>query len=97
LQVPIRRDGVLKCFFKFLKQELDLSYFISKDLNGIKTVWYLTLILAILLTVYKKENKLKDYKIPKLKFSQEIEYNETDNKNVWMGSFKNTLNWSYEH
>lgn len=64
----------IEVFFKFLKQELNLSHLISRDLNGIKTVLYITLILAILLTVYKKENKLKGYKIPKLKFSQEIEY-----------------------
>lgn len=29
--------------------------------------------MAILLTVYKKMNKLKGYKIPKLKFAQELE------------------------
>ena len=31
------------------------------------------LITAILLTVYKKENNLKGYKIPKLKFVNELE------------------------
>jgi hypothetical protein len=31
------------------------------------------LILSILLTIYKKQYKLKGYKIPKLKFSLELE------------------------
>lgn len=64
----------IEVFFKFLKQELNLSHLISRDINGIKITLYLTLILAILLTVYKETNNLKGYKIPKLKFSQEIEY-----------------------
>lgn len=33
----------------------------------------MTLIMAILLTVYKKLNDLKGYKIPKLKFVNELE------------------------
>ncbi len=33
----------------------------------------MTLIMAILLTVYKKLNDLKGYKIPKLKFANELE------------------------
>lgn len=64
----------IEVFFKFLKQELNLSHLISRNLNGIRIMLYLTLILAILLTVYKKTNQLKGYKIPKLKFSQELEY-----------------------
>ena len=34
---------------------------------------YITLTLAIFLTVYKKLNKLKGFKIAKLKFAQELE------------------------
>ena len=33
----------------------------------------MTLISSILLTVYKKANNLKGYKIPKMKFAQELE------------------------
>ena len=65
----------IEVFFKFLKQELNFSHLISRNINGIKVVLYTTLITAILLTVYKKLNKLKGYKIPKLKFSHELEYN----------------------
>lgn len=68
-----KRRWEIEVFFKFLKQELNLSHLISRDVNGINTTLYLTLIAAILLTVYKKTNQLKGYKIPKLKFSQELE------------------------
>ncbi|MES2240076.1 MAG: transposase [Bacteroidota bacterium] len=63
----------IEVFFKFIKQNLNFSHLLSRDLNGIKVVMYMTLITAILLTVYKKENNLKGYKIPKLKFANEIE------------------------
>lgn len=63
----------IEVFFKFLKQELNFSHLLSRNENGIKVVLYTTLILSILLTVYKKQNKLKGYKIPKLKFSLELE------------------------
>jgi len=33
---------------------------------------YMTMIVAILMTVYKKENNLKGYKITKLKFVNEL-------------------------
>lgn len=65
----------IEVFFKFLKQELNFNNLISRSLNGIKVVLYLTLIMAILLTVYKKLNKIKGYKIPRLKFAQELEAN----------------------
>lgn len=63
----------IEVFFKFLKQELNFSHLLSRNENGIKVVLYTTLILSILLTVYKKQNKLKGFKIPKLKFSLELE------------------------
>ncbi len=63
----------IEVFFKFIKQNLNFKHLLSRDTNGIKVVLYMTLIMAILLTVYKKMNKLKGYKIPKLKFAQELE------------------------
>ncbi|QYS85995.1 IS4 family transposase [Flavobacterium oreochromis] len=63
----------IEVFFKFIKQNLNFSHLISRNLNGIKVVMYMTLIMAILLTVYKKLNNLKGYKIPKLKFANELE------------------------
>ena len=68
-----KRRWDIEVFFKFLKQELHFSHLLSRNENGIKVVLYTTLILSILLTVYKKRNKLKGYKIPKLQFALEME------------------------
>lgn len=63
----------IEVFFKFIKQNLNFSHLLSRNTNGIKVIMYMTLITAILLIVYKKLNDLKGYKIPKLKFAQELE------------------------
>ncbi len=63
----------IEVFFKFLKQELNFSHLISRNINGIKVMLYVTLILSILLSVYKKKNKLKGFKIVKVKFAEELE------------------------
>lgn len=63
----------IEVFFKFIKQNLNFSHLLSRNENGIKVIMYMTLITAILLIVYKKLNDLKGYKIPKLKFAQELE------------------------
>lgn len=63
----------IEVFFKFIKQNLNFSHLMSRNTNGIKVVMYMTLITAILLTVYKKLNNLKGYKIPKQKFANELE------------------------
>jgi IS4 transposase len=63
----------IEVFFKFIKQNLNLSHLMSINTNVIRVVVYMTLITAILLTVYKKWNSLKGYKIPKLKFAHELE------------------------
>jgi hypothetical protein len=46
---------------------------VSRDLNGIKVIIYMTMILAILLIAYKKINKLNGFKIPKLRFELELD------------------------
>jgi hypothetical protein len=63
----------IEVFFKFIKQNLNFSHLLSRNTNGVKVIMYMTLITAILLIVYKKLNNLKGYKIPKLKFAQELE------------------------
>lgn len=63
----------IEVFFKFIKQNLNFSHLLSRNANGVKVIMYMTLITAILLIVYKKLNDLKGYKIPKLKFAQELE------------------------
>ena len=63
----------IEIFFKFLKQHLNLKHIISRNENAMKVMIYMTLILAILILVYKKENKIKGYKIAKLKFEIELD------------------------
>jgi hypothetical protein len=62
----------IEVFFKFLKQELNFKHLINRSHNGIKVMVYLTLILSILITVYKKENNGSGYKIVKLKITHEL-------------------------
>jgi len=48
----------IEVFFRFIKQELNFSHFISTNVNGIKAIVYMTLILSMLIHVYKKYNNV---------------------------------------
>lgn len=63
----------IEIFFKFIKQHLNVKHLVSRDLNGIKVMVYMTMILAILIIAYKKLNKIKGFKIAKLRFEIELE------------------------
>lgn len=63
----------IETFFKFIKQHLNVKHLVSRDENGIKVMIYMTMILAILILAYKKINRLKGFKIAKLKFELELE------------------------
>ena len=63
----------IEIFFKFLKQELNISHLVSRDPNGIKVMMYMTLITSILIIAFRKLNKISSYKIAKLRFSIELE------------------------
>ncbi|HYQ56207.1 MAG TPA: IS4 family transposase [Draconibacterium sp.] len=63
----------IEVFFKFIKQQLNFSHLLSRNEMGIQNVLYMTLIAAILLTVFKNANKYKGYKIPKIKLTNQIE------------------------
>lgn len=63
----------IEVFFKFIKQHLNVKHLVSRDANGIKVMLYMTMILAILIIAYKKLNKLKGFKIAKLRFEIELE------------------------
>jgi Transposase DDE domain len=63
----------IEIFFKFIKQHLNAKHLVSRDENGLKVMIYMTLILAILIIAYKKVNRMKGFKIAKLKFEIEIE------------------------
>lgn len=63
----------IEVFFKFIKQLLNFSHLINRTENGIKVMLYATMISAVLLTVFKKSKKLNGYKIPVMKFLNELE------------------------
>lgn len=67
-----RRRWDIEVFFRFLKQELNLSHLLAVNLNGIKIILYMTLILAMMLLVYKKLNEL-GFKTAKRRFSMELD------------------------
>jgi hypothetical protein len=48
----------IEVFFRFLKQEVNFSHFISLSDNGIQVILYMTLIAAMLIMIYKTENEL---------------------------------------
>jgi hypothetical protein len=48
----------IEVFFRFIKQELNFSHFISTNVNGIKIIVYMTLILSMLIHIYKKYNQV---------------------------------------
>lgn len=63
----------IETFFKFIKQELNFKHLLSRTENGIKVVMYMTMITAILLTIYKKTNKIIGWAVAKIKFINELE------------------------
>lgn len=67
-----RRRWDIEVFFRFLKQELNLTHLLAVKLNGIKIILYMTLILAMMLLVYKKVNEL-GYKTAKRRFTMELD------------------------
>jgi hypothetical protein len=63
----------IEVFFKFIKQHLNAKHLISRDINGIKVMVYMTMIVATLITAYRKINQIKSFKIAKLKFELELD------------------------
>ena len=68
-----RKRWEIEVFFKFIKQHLNVKHLVSRDENGMKVMIYMTMILSILIIAYKKLNKIKGYKIAKLRFELELE------------------------
>lgn len=52
-----RRRWDIEVFFKFLKQNMCFSHFLSVNDNGIQIVMYMTLIAYMLIMIYKRENE----------------------------------------
>jgi hypothetical protein len=53
-----KRRWDIEVFFRFLKQELNFSHFLSLNENGIRVVLYMTLITAMPVMIYKRENEI---------------------------------------
>ena len=63
----------IEVFFRFIKQQLNFSQLINRNLNGIKVMIYMTLILASMIIIYKKKNNLGGYKIVKMRIVNELQ------------------------
>jgi len=67
-----RKRWDIEVFFRFIKQELNFSHFMSTNENGIKIILYMTLILSMLILIYKRINQL-GYKTAKRRFAIELD------------------------
>lgn len=66
-----RRRWDIEVFFRFIKQELHVSHLVSLNKNGIEVMLYMTLIVAMLILIYKKANQI-GYKTAKRRFKMEL-------------------------
>ena len=66
-----RKRWDIEVFFRFLKQELNLSHLVSLNKNGIEVMIYMTMIAAMLLLIYKKANNI-GYKTAKRRIAMEL-------------------------
>ncbi len=66
-----RRRWDIEIFFRFLKQELNVSHLVSLNKNGIQIMLYMALITAMMVLMYKKANNI-GYKTAKRRFSMEV-------------------------
>ena len=67
-----RKRWDIEVFFRFIKQELNFSHFMSTNENGIKIILYMTLILSMLILIYKRINQI-GYKTAKRRFGIELD------------------------
>lgn len=82
----------IEVFFRFLKQELNFRHFISVNENGIRILLYMTMILAMLILIYKRINGF-GYKTAKRRFALEFRDIITDMIVVYCGGDPNTVFW----
>lgn len=66
-----RKRWDIEVFFRFLKQELNLTHLVSLNKNGIQVMVYMTMIASMLLLIYKKANNL-GYKTAKRRIAMEL-------------------------
>lgn len=85
----------IEIFFRFIKQELNFSHLLNRSENGIRALMYLTMIAAILLTIYKKTNKIIGWTVTKIKFLNELEIDLMNNWHFEMSPVFNHSNIQY--
>jgi hypothetical protein len=66
-----RRRWDIEVFFRFIKQELNVSHLVSLNKNGIEVILYMTLIVAMLILIYKHINNI-GYTTAKRRFGMEV-------------------------
>jgi len=62
----------IEVFFKFIKQYLNTKHFLSRSINGIKVVFYMILIAALLILTFKIANKIESFKFAKRQFVEQL-------------------------
>jgi IS4 transposase len=66
-----RRRWDIEVFYRFIKQELNVSHLVALNKNGMQVMIYMTIILAMLILIYTNENNI-GYKTALRRFSMEI-------------------------
>lgn len=69
-----RQRWDIEVLFRFMKQEMNLTHFVCNDLNAIQVMLYFTMIAAMLVLIYKKNNGIQSYKKAKTRFFKELFY-----------------------
>jgi transposase len=80
----------IEVFFRFIKQELNFRHLISVNENGIKIILYMTLILAMLILIYKKINEF-GFKTARRRFALEFQDIITEMIVIFCGGNPNTV------
>lgn len=62
----------IEVLFRFLKQEMNLSHFVSNHPNAIQVMIYAKMIASMLVLIYKKINNIHSYKHAKIRFFKEL-------------------------
>jgi IS4 transposase len=68
-----RQRWKIEVFFRFMKQQMNLTHFVSHNANAIQVMLYCSLIAAMLILVYKKTNQIRFYKSAKIQFFKELQ------------------------
>ena len=63
----------IEILFRFLKQELNLTHFVSHNENAIQIMIYCTLIAAMLILTFRKLNNIRSFRMAKIRFFDELQ------------------------